>query len=116
MLNIKTRIYIHFFVILSAVFIIMAVAIEGLVAQLPKNFWLSYLEVVAILYGVSFYVLAKMVAKIQKDMDALTHYLEELNDKHYDAQVHIHHTLELLQASLLLKNLVKRIKKPKSKL
>ena len=93
----------------------MAVALNGLIAQLPKDFWLSYLEVVAVLYGVSFYVVTKMVVKIQKDMDALTHYLEELNDKHYDAQVHIHYTLELLHASLLLKNLLKRIKKSKTK-
>lgn len=93
----------------------MAVALNGLVAQLPKDFWLSYLEVVAVLYGASFYVLQKMVMKIDTDMKNFIEHLEELNEKKYDSKLHIRYTLELLQASLLLKNLVKRISKPKSK-
>lgn len=93
----------------------MAVAINGLIAQFPQGFWLSYAEVVAILYGVSFYVLQKMVAKIESDMNSFVEHLEELNEKKYDSKLHILYTLELLQASLLLKNLVKRLKKQKLK-
>ena len=115
MLSIQSRIYMHFFIILSAIFIIIGVALKYILAgiELPKDFWFSYIEVVCILYIASYYALKKFVFKLDKDIDALTLYLEELNDKNYEAELEIHHNLEFLKISLLLKNIVKRLYKRK---
>ncbi|WP_428743752.1 hypothetical protein [Sulfurimonas sp.] len=105
----------HMFIILSAVFIIIGLVLKYTLAgvELPKDFWFSYFELVFILYVVSYYALKKFVFKLDKDINALTLYLEELNDKNYDAQLEIHHNLEFLKISLLLKNIVKRLYKKK---
>ncbi|QOP41772.1 hypothetical protein [Sulfurimonas marina] len=115
MLSIKNRIYMHFFIIVSAIFIIIGLILKYTLVdtELPKDFWFSYFELVFILYVVSYYILKKFVFKLDKDINALIKYLEELNDKNYDAHLEIHHNLEFLKISLLLKNLVKRLYKKK---
>ena len=105
----------HFFIILSAIFIIIGLVLKYTLVgiQLPPDFWFSYFELVFILYVVSYYSLKKFVFKLDKDINALTEYLEELNDKNYEAELEIHHNLEFLKISLLLKNIVKRLYKKK---
>ncbi|MFT7860099.1 MAG: hypothetical protein ABXS93_04095 [Sulfurimonas sp.] len=116
MLSIKHRIYLHFFIILTVVFATIGGILKYTLVdtQLPQDFWFSYFELVFILYVVSYYLLKKFVFKLDKDINALLKYLEELNDKNYDAQLEIHHNLEFLKISLLLKNIVKRLYKKKS--
>lgn len=115
MLSIKSRIYLLFFIILTAVFSIIGLVLRYTLVgtDLPQDFWFSYMELVFILYVVSYYSLQKFVFKLDKDINALTIYLEELNDKNYEAELEIHHNLEFLKISLLLKNIVKRLYKKK---
>ncbi|MDH4944984.1 hypothetical protein [Sulfurimonas sp. C5] len=115
MLSIKNRIYLLFFLILTAVFAIIGLVLYYTLVdtQLPPDFWFSYFELVFILYVVSYYSLKKFVFKLDKDIDALTNYLEELNNKNYEAELEIHHNLEFLKISVLLKNIVKRLYKKK---
>lgn len=115
MLSIKNRIYIYFFIILTVLFSIIGLVLNYTLVdtKLPEDFWFSYFELVFILYVVSYYILKKFVLKLDKDIDALTKYLEELNNKNYDAHLEIHHNLEFLKISLLLKNIVKRLYKKK---
>lgn len=115
MLSIKNRIYMHFFIVLSGVFVLIGLFLKYTLVgvELPKDFWFSYFELLFILYVVGYYALKKFVFKLDKDINALTKYLEELNDKNYDAHLEIHHNLEFLKISLLLKNIVKRLYKKK---
>lgn len=115
MLSIKSRIYLHFFIILTAVFMIIGLILKYTLVdtQLPPDFWFSYFELVFILYVVSYYSLKKFVFKLDKDLSALITYLEELNVKNYEAELQIHHNLEFLKISVLLKNIVKRLYKKK---
>lgn len=46
---------------------------------------------------------------MQEDLDAIRAYLEDMNDKKYDAIVKIMHYVEFLHLSLLLKNITKRL-------
>ncbi len=115
MLNIKNRIYIHFFLVITAIFLIIGLVLKLILVDdtLPEDFWFSYFELVFILYVISYYAVNKFIVKLARDIDALTKYLEELNEKNYDAHLEIHHNLEFLKISLLLKNIVKRLYKKK---
>jgi hypothetical protein len=116
MLSIKNRIYLKFFIILTAVFTIIGFTLKYTLVgvKLPQDFWFSYFELIFILYVVSYYVLKKFVIRLDYDINALVEYLEELNAKNYDAQLEIKHSLEFLKISLLLKNIVKRLYKKKN--
>lgn len=115
MLSIKNRIYLHFFIVLTSVFLIIGLVLKYTLVdtQLPPDFWFSYFELLFILYVVSYYAIKKFVLKLDRDINALTRYLEELNAKNYDAHLEIQHNLEFLKISLLLKNIVKRLYKKK---
>jgi len=55
------------------------------------------------------FVLQKYLQNMQEDLDAIRAYLEDMNDKKYDAIVKIMHYVEFLHLSLLLKNITKRL-------
>ena len=60
-------------------------------------------------FGVYFAV-KSMGSKIEEDVMHINNYLEEVNNKNYDAIIIIENYVEFLQASVLLKNIVKRLK------
>lgn len=106
---------INFFIIFFVLFAIVTVMIKFWVdpAKDDPLFWTHYVEVVVVLFLFCFYIVKKMCDKIEADVNALTLYLEALNDKDYNAHIKIRHNLEFLKISLLLKNLVKRLQQKK---
>lgn len=60
-----------------------------------------------------FLILRFFIKSITDEIDDINSYLEEINKKNYEAVLKIEHHLEFLQLSLLLKNIVKRLKNKK---
>ena len=63
----------------------------------------------AVFFGV-FLMLRFFVGSVTDEIEDINEYLEEINKKNYEAVLKIEHHLEFLQLSLLLKNIVKRLK------
>jgi len=61
-----------------------------------------------------FLVLRSFIGSVTDEIDDIKNYLEEINNKNYEAVLKIEHHLEFLELSLLLKNIVKRLKSKKS--
>lgn len=88
---------------------------EELVAFMThyNDVWISIgIVFIAVFSGV-FLVLRFIVGSVTDEIDDINSYLEEINNKNYEAVLKIEHHLEFLQLSLLLKNIVKRLKSKK---
>ncbi len=59
--------------------------------------------------GVIVFMAYRLHKKLKEDIDALSDYLKKIDAKEYDAEIKIIHSIDFLELSLLLKNLVKRI-------
>ena len=67
--------------------------------------------------GVSFSVLSLIfflflrfyLKNIQRDIDAITQYTHDINEKKYTSEVKVMHYVEFLHLSVLLKNIAKRL-------
>jgi len=56
-------------------------------------------------------VYKKIVKDISYDLNQVKNYLEEINEKNYEAVIKTKHFSEFLQIELLLKNISKRLRK-----
>ena len=63
----------------------------------------------------SYFIVQRLSKKITSDIESKITYLEEINSKNYDAIIKIENYVEFLKMSLLLKNLVKRLKQKEKK-
>ena len=69
-----------------------------------------------VLLTIVYFILKKILNRVQEDIDEVTLYLKEISEnKNYEAVVQIKYYLEFLQMSLLLKNIVKRLKQKDKK-
>lgn len=74
------------------------------------------LFILFLIFGVLMYFLLHAIGKkIEEDISSLNKYLDEINNKNYDAIIKIENYMEFLHSSLLLKNIVKRLKNKEKK-
>ena len=69
----------------------------------------SILVVFVILSLVFFLFLQHYLKNIEKDINAITQYTHDINEKEYTSEVKIMHYVEFLHLSVLLKNIAKRL-------
>ena len=72
--------------------------------------WTTLALVFAGFFVAVFLTLRFFIESVTDEIDDINDYLEEINKKNYEAVLKIEHHLEFLQLSLLLKNIVKRLK------
>lgn len=77
--------------------------------------WLIIGLVFIILFVGVFLIMKSTLSRVTDEIDEINKYLQALNEKRYDAVLKVDNYLEFLQLSLLLKNLVKRLRNKKSK-
>jgi len=77
--------------------------------------WLEIALISFIVFLIIFFILKRNIKTLTNDIDEFTEYLEEINQKKYNAVLKINHYVELLKMSLLLKNIVKRLNKKAKK-
>ena len=75
-----------------------------------NDVWISIAFVFCTVFIVVFFLIRLFVKSITDEVEDINSYLEEINQKNYDAVLKIEHHLEFLQLSILLKNIVKRLK------
>lgn len=66
-----------------------------------------------VLFAVVYFIMRATLARVTDEIEEINNYLQALNEKRYDAVLKVDHYLEFLRLSLLLKNLVKRLKNKK---
>ncbi|HFB53125.1 MAG TPA: hypothetical protein ENJ67_00200 [Sulfurimonas autotrophica] len=69
----------------------------------------SILVIFVILSLVFFLFLQLYLKNIEKDINAITQYTHDINEKEYTSEVKIMHYVEFLHLSVLLKNIAKRL-------
>ena len=132
MLDLKKDIYVKFFTtVLVLFFIVFSTAYflikEFLITTLnPEQYdmvrvigtyntiWAEVLILFIFLSVIVFLLVKYFTNRLLRDIEHFTEYLEEINNKNYDAIIKIQHYTEFLRMALIFKNLVKRLK-PKSK-
>ena len=72
--------------------------------------WITLAFVFGIFFLAVFIMLRYFISNVTDEIDDINNFLEEINKKNYDAVLKIEHHLEFLKLSLLLKNIVKRLK------
>lgn len=75
-----------------------------------NDVWIMIAAVFGAVFLIVFFVLRFLITSVTDEIDDINSYLEEINKKNYEAVLKIEHHLEFLQLSLLLKNIVKRLK------
>ncbi len=73
------------------------------------SLWIKLAIAFLIVMGIAFYFSRVMSQKITYDISQITHYLEEIANKNYNAFLKTKHFYEFLEISLMLKNLVKKL-------
>ena len=73
--------------------------------------WAVNFVILSIMFTVVFYLLKRKKEKIIYDTQKLISYLQELNDKNYEAVFKTKYIAEFLQIEILLKNIIKRLHK-----
>lgn len=77
--------------------------------------WFEIVLVFLLLSTVAYFVLRNFSKRVEHDANAIGEYLQEINDKNYNAVIKIEYFVEFLHTSILLKNIVKRLESKKSK-
>lgn len=96
-------------------FLLLHVANQDLV-QVMSDFnevWLFIGLLFVLLFIVVFFIMKATVCRVTNEIDEINDYLQAINEKKYDAILKVDNYLEFLQLSLLLKNLVKRLRNKK---
>jgi hypothetical protein len=79
--------------------------------------WIVLLGFSIVLELVAFFTLRKYLAKLDDDVNAIKTYVKEISQKkNYDAIIKIKNYTDFLEISLILKNIVKRLKQKEKKL
>jgi two-component system, OmpR family, phosphate regulon sensor histidine kinase PhoR len=74
------------------------------------NLWIKLAGIFALFIFIALIVSYKMAKKVQYDIDQITVYLHEISMKNYNATLKPKFLREFLQITLLLKNLVKKLR------
>jgi len=79
------------------------------------SFWIFLSSVFLILLSIVIFTVKSHLNKLERDIQALTHYIDRVSKKEYETSLQIKYYSELLHISVLLKNLVKRVNKKEKK-
>ena len=94
--------------------VVVSLLIVYITTNLSLNLFVLWVFVVAVLFfsflGVILFF-KRTNDKVLSDLKELIEYLQEINNKNYEAVVKTKHFSEFLQIELLLKNIVKRLHK-----
>jgi len=78
--------------------------------------WIEIFVVFILLSLLVFYMLKKLNAKLEEDIDAIDTYVKEISEhKNYDAVIKIKHYLEFLEIAVVFKNIAKRLNQKEKK-
>jgi predicted PurR-regulated permease PerM len=75
-----------------------------------NEIWITLALVYIVFFMAVFLMLRFFIESVTDEIDDINNYLEEINKKNYEAVLKIEHHLEFLRLSILLKNIVKRLK------
>ncbi|MBN2817219.1 MAG: hypothetical protein JXQ67_11095 [Campylobacterales bacterium] len=75
-----------------------------------NDVWINIAFIFIGILIVVFFILRFIIKSVSDEVEDINEFLEEINKKNYDAVLKIEHHLEFLQLSILLKNIVKRLK------
>ncbi len=78
-----------------------------------NDVWITIFIIFGMVFLGGFFLLRFWVGKVTQEVDDINNYLEEINKKNYEAVLKIEHHLEFLRLTVLLKNIVKRLKNKK---
>lgn len=78
-----------------------------------NDVWVTLFIIFGGLFLVVFFLLRFWIGKLTQEVEDINNYLEEINKKNYEAVLKIEHHLEFLRLTVLLKNIVKRLKNKK---
>jgi len=105
-------IYFHFIVKVIALFFLLFI-FTYIILHTPSinesMRWFFVVFAFLITSGVIVFMAYRLHKKLKEDIDALSAYLKKIDAKEYDAEIKIIHSIDFLELSLLLKNLVKRL-------
>lgn len=114
--------YLVLFSILVFIFLFISYAIIKTIILNPSNESSTIISLVGIVFAIlgisifliafgTYYFLKKQNNLLEEDMNLLSNYIVDISQKKYKSSIVIKNYLELLQISLTLKNIVKRLKK-----
>jgi len=118
--TILISIYIISYVLMKNFLLSYIVSMKGitLTKAIISEFNFVFMEIAGVsfvFFFIVFYVSKKTIDRVNSDVKDIKEYLEDINAKDYKSVIKIKHYVEFLEISLLLKNIVKRLKQKDSK-
>jgi magnesium-transporting ATPase (P-type) len=81
-----------------------------------NTIWIEISILATLLFIAMLYILRKLNAKLEEDINAIDTYVKEISEhKNYDAVIKIKHYLEFLEIAVVFKNIAKRLKQKEKK-
>ena len=78
--------------------------------------WIQFFILALLVFSLAFYFLKKLNTKLTDDIKEIKNYVTEISEhKNYEAIIKIKNYTEFLEISLILKNIVKRLKQKDKK-
>jgi len=118
--TILISIYIISYVLMKNFLLSYIVSMKGitLTKDIMSEFNFVCMEIAGVsfvFFFIVFYISKKTIDRVNSDVKDIKEYLEDINAKDYKSVIKIKHYVEFLEISLLLKNIVKRLKQKDSK-
>jgi len=101
-----------FFIISLSIYFSLSPTSSDSVEELREKFnilWISLTLVSTLFMLFIFFIFKNAKDKFSNDLKEYTQYVEKISNKDYKASVQIKHSHEILQLSILQKNIVKRV-------
>ena len=81
-----------------------------------NTIWIEISMLATLLFISMVYILRKLNAKLEEDINAIDTYIKEISEsKNYGAVIKIKHYLEFLEIAVVFKNIAKRLKQKEKK-
>jgi len=94
-----------------SLFLIFTFVVLKLFLPLETAFYIGAVIVVMfVVFSLLFFLFLRFyLQNIETDLDAITKYIQDINEKEYASEVKIVHYVEFLHLSVLMKNIAKRL-------
>jgi len=112
--NVKKALLLSFILLLTGSVLLSAIVTYIFLNDGSFRLYVLVVALMLIIF-VLFYLYKKTVNKLSDDIAEVINYLDDINNKDYDSIIKINTFQEFLQISLLLKNIVKRLKQREKK-
>ena len=117
--SLKTDLYILFFTLYLLLVTLFSVALFVIVDDVKLHLDSLIILLATLLIGafVTFLIARRTYSKISQDIESIHNYIYNVSQKkEYDSPLEVKHYFELLEKSILLKNIVKRARQKETKL